>query len=82
MDREVSNLTGNTFQRWIGKTVADLFEVTRDTMPPKDERSLDNQIYLDIVAYILRFNKIPAGSEELKPEVQRLRQITIAKPSG
>jgi mono/diheme cytochrome c family protein len=81
-DREVSNLTGNTFQRWIGKTVADLFEVTRDTMPPKDERSLDNQIYLDIVAYILRFNKIPAGSEELKPEVQRLRQITIAKPPG
>ena len=81
-DREVSHLTGNTFQRWIGKTVGELFEVTRDTMPPKEERSLDNQIYLDIVAHILRFNKIPAGSQELKPDVQLLKQITIAKPPG
>ena len=79
-DREVSNLTGTTFQRWVGKTVAELFEVTRDTMPPREERSLDNQIYLDIVTYILRFNKIPAGNQELKPDSQLLRQITISKP--
>ena len=81
-DREVSNLTGGAFQRWTGKTVAELFEVTRDTMPPKEERSLDDQIYLDIVTYILRFNKIPAGNEELKPDLSILRQMVITAPPG
>jgi mono/diheme cytochrome c family protein len=81
-DREVPNLTGPAFDRWAGKTVGELFEVTRDTMPPREERSLDNQVYLDIVAYMLRFNKVPAGQQELKPDVPVLKQITIGKPAG
>jgi hypothetical protein len=49
-DREVSNLTGDAFKRWNGQTVGELFEVTRETMPPREERSLDNQVHLDMVA--------------------------------
>jgi len=79
-DREVSNLTGNAFKRWNGKTVSELFEVTRDTMPPREERSLDNQMYLDMVAYILQFNKVPSGNQELKPDIETLKQIVIAPP--
>ena len=81
-DREVSNLTGDAFKRWNGKTVGELFEVTRDTMPPKEERSLDNQVYLDMVAYILQFNKVPSGNQELKHDIETLKQIVIAPPPG
>jgi mono/diheme cytochrome c family protein len=79
-DREVSNLTDYSFKRWIGKTVGEMFEATRDTMPPREERSLSDQIYLDIVTYILRFNKVPAGLQELKPDLQLLKQIKIGDP--
>ena len=81
-DREVSNLTGDAFKRWNGKTVGELFEVTRDTMPPKEERSLDNQVYLNMVAYILQFKKVPSGNQELKHDIETLKQIVIAPPPG
>jgi mono/diheme cytochrome c family protein len=79
-DREVSNLTDESFKRWIGKTIAEIFEVTRDTMPPREERSLSDQMYLDMVTFILRFNKVPAGSQDLKPDLQTLKQIKIGDP--
>jgi cytochrome c len=82
-DREVPNLTDKSFQfAWLGKTIAEKFEFVRDTMPPKEEHSLDDQVYLDIVTYILRFNKIPSGNQPLKPDLQILKQITIAAPPG
>ena len=56
--------------------------MTRNTMPPKKERSLDDQTYLDIVTYILRFNNIPAGNQKLEPDLQILQQIVISVPSG
>ena len=49
-------------------------------MPPREERSLTDQIYLDIVTFILRFNKVPAGATELKSDEQLLRQIKIGDP--
>jgi S-disulfanyl-L-cysteine oxidoreductase SoxD len=82
-DREFPNLTGGSFtSAWVGKTIAEKFEITRETMPPKEERSLDDQVYLDIVTYILRFNKIPSGDQTLKPDVEFLRQIVISTPPG
>ena len=49
-------------------------------MPPKEEHSLSDQVYLDIVTYILKFNKVPAGDQELKPDLEILKQITVAAP--
>jgi cytochrome c len=79
-DREVPNLTGESFKRWVGGTLGQKFEMVRDTMPPRDERSLPDEVYLDILTFILRANKVPAGSRELKPEQETLKQITIAEP--
>ena len=76
-DREVPNLTGDSFKRWVGRTLGEEFEVMRDTMPPRDERSLPDEVYLDILVFILRANKVPVGSHELKPEPETLKQITI-----
>jgi mono/diheme cytochrome c family protein len=80
-DREVPHLSDKAFKfGWIGKTIAEKYELVRDTMPPKEEHSLSDQVYLDIVTYILKFNKIPAGDRELKPALEILKQISIAAP--
>ena len=82
-DREVPNLSDKSFQfSWVGKTIAEKFEIVRDTMPPREEHSLDDQVYLDIVTYVLQFNKAPAGNQSLTPDLQILKQITIAAPPG
>ena len=79
-DREVPNLTGDAFKRWIGRTLGEKFEIMRDTMPPRDEHSLPDEVYLDILMFILRANKVPVGPHELKPDPETLKQITIAEP--
>jgi cytochrome c len=82
-DREVPPLTGRAFTSgWIGKTVGEKFEIVRDTMPPREPHSLEDQVYLDIVAYILRFNKIPAGNQALTPDLSALRELVIPAPAG
>jgi mono/diheme cytochrome c family protein len=86
-DREIPHLTDKPFQfAWVGKTIAEKFELMRDTMPPKETRSpgdnIADQVYLDLVAYILRFNKIPAGKQPLELDLPTLRQIVISAPPG
>jgi quinoprotein glucose dehydrogenase len=82
-DREVPFLTDKAFKfAWIGKTIAEKFETVRDTMPLREEHSLPDQVYLDIVTYILRFNKIPAGDKPLELNEEALKRIVIAEPSG
>ena len=42
-----------------------LFEKTKTTMPRGAAGSLSDQAYVDIVAYLLRMNEFPVGSDEL-----------------
>jgi mono/diheme cytochrome c family protein len=82
-DREVPYLSDKGFKfSWIGKTIAEKFETARDTMPPREEHSLEDQVYLDIVTYILRFNKMPTGSQPLPLNPEALKQIVISEPPG
>jgi mono/diheme cytochrome c family protein len=78
---EAPDLTEGAFKfGWQGKTIADRFEIIRNTMPPGRRGTLDDQAYLDIVAYILRFNNIPAGNQTLQPNIDMLKQIVISVP--
>jgi cytochrome c len=82
-DKEVTNLSGGPFKSgWVGKTIGERFEVVRETMPQREERSLADDVYLDIITFILWSNKVPAGSQELKPDLPALKQIKIADPAG
>ncbi len=75
---DAPSLTGPSFGiSWHGKPVADLFTLMRTSMPLGAGGSLSDPEYLDIVAYILKFNGYPAGDRELGPEDQVLRQIVI-----
>jgi cytochrome c553 len=80
---EAPDLTEGAFRfGWQGKTIANRFEEIRGTMPYGNARSLDDQTYLDIVAYILAFNGIPSGNQKLEPNVPALEKIVITVPGG
>ena len=80
-DAEAPDLTEGAFKfGWQGKTLANRFEQIRSTMPLGNARGLDDQTYIDIVAYILQFNGMPSGSQKLEPDTRALEQIVVAIP--
>jgi cbb3-type cytochrome c oxidase subunit III len=74
---------GDVFvKNWVGRTVFDLFDLLRTTMPDDNPGGLSAQQYKDIVAYILKTNGIPAGTDSLPGDPEALRLIKIdAKPA-
>jgi cytochrome c len=69
-------LSGGTFlSNWNGLTVGDLFDRIRKTMPQGSPGKLTKQQDADILAYLLSFNKFPAGEAELKKQVEFLKEI-------
>jgi mono/diheme cytochrome c family protein len=73
-------LVGESFsQRWNGTSVADMLQTLRQTMPQDSPDSLGVPGYLDVVAYLLKSNSIPAGAAELPPELPALQQIRITQ---
>jgi S-disulfanyl-L-cysteine oxidoreductase SoxD len=69
-------LTGGTFlSNWNGLTVGDLFDRIRKTMPQGSPGKLTKQQDADILAYLLSFNKFPAGKIELQKQVEFLKEI-------
>ncbi len=76
-------LAGPAFSAaWGGRTVGDLFDLIRLTMPDDDPGSLSREVYADLVAYILAVNKFPTGNTEIPIELEPLKLIRIdaAKP--
>lgn len=73
-------LTGADFgAAWNGKTVADLFDKIRQTMPapPDQPGKLSPQQNADVVAHILSSNGFPAGAAELPSDLAELERIRI-----
>ena len=83
VDPESPSLTGPRFKvAWVGKTIAEPFEVTRKTMPPTSPGSLDNQTNVDILAFVLEFNGYPTGPQELGVDLAVLKRIVIERPEN
>ena len=79
-DEFATGLTGVAFDwRWKDRTVFDLYESIRTTMPPDETGSLGPQTTVDIVAYLLQVNKYEPGQEELPPKPEILRGIQLKR---
>jgi hypothetical protein len=65
--------------RWSGKTLGDLFQRIVDTMPKNDPGSLSDDTYADILSYMLLANGAPAGSKDLRPDVDALSAIVLTE---
>ena len=62
---------------WEGRSLATLFEYTRARMPEDNPSSLTEEEYVDVIAYMLTVGGMPAGDDELKPDLQRLARVVI-----
>jgi mono/diheme cytochrome c family protein len=78
VDNETPSLTGPRFDvSWVGKTIGERFDAMRKTMPATEPGSLDEKTYADIIAYILKFNGYPAGTQELPADFDALGKIVV-----
>ena len=79
-DAEAVDLTGPAIRAsWNGKTLEERFERIRDTMPLGNPNSLGDKTYMDILAFILKFNDFPPGNQELVPETAKVI-VFVQKP--
>ena len=67
------------FVRWGGRTAGDLFRMISKDMPADRPGGLSANTYADILAYILRVNRYPAGATELNADRAQLDAIVIEK---
>ena len=71
-------LTGSEFAgNWNELSVGDLFERMRISMPPTGPATVTPAQKADIVAFVLKFNKYPAGTTELESKTEALKLIKI-----
>ena len=76
-----SEFRGRTFQsNWGRRTVYSLFRTVRSTMPDDNPGGLEEQVYLDVVSYILSMNGHGPGTSELSPD-SPMREVRIAPES-
>jgi len=76
-------LAGDAFtETWEGQSVGDLFDLIHNTMPQDKPGTLSPEVTVDVISYLLQFNKFPAGSAELKSDPAALKNILITKKAG
>lgn len=70
--------TGATFaQWWDKKPLSELFLFITTKMPKNEPGSLQPDEYADLVAYLLKMNDMPSGTDELPADSVALRRIRI-----
>ena len=76
-------LAGEPFlTKWNADSVRRLYRVVRETMPRGDPGSLTDEVALDLVAYVLQFNKFPVGSGTARITVDALDDILLVAREG
>lgn len=73
---EAPALTGRDFtDDWNCANIADLFEKIQFTMPANRPGRLSDEQIADILAYILKANRFPAGTSALAASADQLRGL-------
>ncbi len=74
-------LIGDRFlSKWKDKSLAELFELTKTTMPKANPHSLDDASYSALLAFILNANSFPSGEMELSSKTEELQKIIMGTP--
>lgn len=72
-----SHTTDAFVTKWNGKSLSELLQYLRDQMPKNEPGSLAAEEYADVLAYILKLNRMPAGDADLAADVNELKSIRI-----
>jgi cytochrome c len=71
-------LAGDAFlKNWTGKTMFDLFDKVRQTMPQDNPGRLTEDQDIDVLAYVLSVNQMPPGPADLSKDADQLKLITF-----
>ena len=71
--------TGPAFTaKWNRRPLSDLYVYIRDQMPKSAPGSLSEDEYADVLAYVLKMNRMPPGQKELPPDSAAINRIRIA----
>ena len=74
--------TGPPFRaNWDKKPLSDLWDYILEKMPKDSPGSLETDEYAKVLAYILRMNGMPAGTEDLPADKKALKAIRIDAPA-
>ena len=82
---EAPALVGGEFvSHWDTMTVGDLYDRVRTTMPQNDPMSMTREEYVDVLAFLLKNNGFPVGSQPMdkRSEVLSTIGITAEKPAS
>lgn len=63
--------------KWNGKPLSELFQYIRDQMPKNEPGTLTAEEYADVLAYLLRQNRMPAGEADLPADADAVKSIRI-----
>jgi len=70
--------TGPTFASWWDrKPLSELYQFVTTRMPKNEPGSLQPDEYADLIAYLLKLNDLPSGSEPLPADSVALKKIRI-----
>jgi alcohol dehydrogenase (cytochrome c) len=74
-------LNGEEFMsRWRGRGVSELIRQLRATMPPEGPGSLPGSAYVDVSAFLLQINGVPADNEALTATTAQLINAAPTAP--
>ena len=63
--------------KWFGRSLAELYAYIRKEMPKNEPGSMSDADYVRALAYLLRMNGMPTGSEPLAADSTALRRIRL-----
>jgi S-disulfanyl-L-cysteine oxidoreductase SoxD len=66
---------------WNGQPLSDLFVKIHKTMPLDAPGTLTETEVAEVIAYVLRANKLPAGAAELASADAALQQVSLVSPT-
>lgn len=61
--------------KWNGRPLSELFGLISETMPEDVPGSLTPKEYADVIAYLLKLNRMPDGKQELPADGEKLKAI-------
>ena len=78
---EKADITKADFRsKWNGRTLFELFELVRTTMPDSNPGGLTREEYASAMAYILKANGLPAGTTVVMPDSAAMSNAKLSLP--
>ena len=78
---EKADITKPDFRsKWNGRTLFELFELVRTTMPDSNPGGLTREEYAGAMAYILKVNGLPAGTTAVMPDSAAMSNVKLSLP--